>query len=474
MLKKLLTHSFLYSLAPQVPKIASLVLLPIITQHLTAEDYGIYGIITSYLFISSALKDLGFSVIFVNTFFKFPHRWKFIWRMLHGHLILWNLVFIIILFALLLIAVPQSAMHNFWWIALLTIVPVIVFDNTNLIGNYYFRFSQKPAYIAFSSGIAAVVSVAATYYCIVELQLGYMSWFITSFVSTFVMFLLFVYPVYGRLKLIPIIKWRRRFITPHLKVALPMIPHNYSSFLLNSSDRIVMDIYKIDIGKVGSYNIAYQFGSYFESVAEAIGMAVGPFYSKLYTSKRSNAEYDARALTFFLMGSFVLGAFLLSLWMKEIFYLLIRNDELKDAYGIGIIILMSYAARPMYFNSGIKLSLNEKTGVLWRITFVAGLINLALNLIFVPYYGINAAAVITFLSLLYMSFAGYFFKAYRQGDSAKFYPIAWIVLLFIFTTVAILLRDANFIIKTILSVGLLCASTYILLKNFKRLQAIDI
>ena len=69
MFKKLLSHSFLYSVAPQLPKLLSLALMPILTKYLTDKDYGIYGVITAYIFFISVLKDLGFSVVFVNTFF---------------------------------------------------------------------------------------------------------------------------------------------------------------------------------------------------------------------------------------------------------------------------------------------------------------------------------------------------------------------------------------------------------------------
>ena len=144
MIKKLFTHSLIYSLAPQAPKIASLLLMPIITQHVTPADYGVYGIITSYLFFITALRDLGFGVVFVNTFYKYERRWPVLWRMLHGHLVIWSFFFALLMLVLLVVAVPSVAKQNFWTIALLTIVPAVFFDNTNTIGNYYFRFRQKP------------------------------------------------------------------------------------------------------------------------------------------------------------------------------------------------------------------------------------------------------------------------------------------------------------------------------------------
>src|SRR6202035_3715230 len=147
MLKKLVTHSFLYALSPQIPRILSLFLMPIMTKYLSASDYGIYGVITSYLYFITVWKDLGFGVVFVNTFYKHPKRWMIIWRMLYGHLLLWGLVYGPLLLIVLYIALPKTEMHNFWLIGALLIFSAIIFENTNMVSNYYFRFNQLPKYV---------------------------------------------------------------------------------------------------------------------------------------------------------------------------------------------------------------------------------------------------------------------------------------------------------------------------------------
>ena len=70
MLKKLLSHTILYALGPQVPKLANIILLPIITSHLTPLDYGIYGTIMAYNGLLMGVKSLGFDILLVNSFYK--------------------------------------------------------------------------------------------------------------------------------------------------------------------------------------------------------------------------------------------------------------------------------------------------------------------------------------------------------------------------------------------------------------------
>lgn len=475
MLKKLFTHSFLYGIAPQIPKIVTLFMMPIFTAHLSAEDYGIYGVIISYVSLVSSLKDLGFSVVFANSFYKNPLRWRIIWRMLHGHLIIWSLFYSIILFIILYMFIPIAASKNTLLIILLLILSSVFFEGTTSIGNYYFRFTENPIIISIISIFTAFFVIAVNYYCIVIAQLGYMSWFVSSFLASFLGFLIYFYPIYIKNNLWPIIRWRKKFITPYLRISLPMIPHNYSSYLLNSSDRVVLSVYNVPMREIGFYNISYQFGNYMESFGEAVGMATGPFFSKLYTASQvKEGLIDARRLTFFLMTCFLSITFLTSLWLKEIFYILIKKQELQSAYNLGIIILMGYSYRPMYWSAGIKLSISESTGSLWKISFVGGLINVLLNLVFIPIYGVFGAAISTFISLMYLGFSSYFFKSYRKTDSLNHYPILWMILIISLTFFCYQIRNYDYLAKAIVSFFVLLIICVLLKKNIKLINNIKI
>ena len=474
MLKRLLSHSLIYSLAPQVPKIASLFLMPLVTRDLTPADYGVYGIITSYLYSISALKELGFNVVFVNTYYRHPNNWKLIWRLLHGHLTVWAVLYSLLTLGILWIALPRSAAGHFWEISFYTILPTILFANTGSIASYYFRFSQQPLVVASISAASGVTSIVTTYYCIVVRHMGYMGWFVGSFAASLIMFLLYFYPLYFRLGLWPILRFRPRFITPHLKVALPMVPHNYSTYLLNSSDRVVMDLYKVNERQIGLYNVAYTFGNYFEAIGEAVGMAVGPFFSKLFSTKTEKAQADERLLTFFLMGCFLSATFVASLWLREIFNLLISNPALRTEYPIGILIIMGYAYRPMYWSAGIKLSVANKTSMLWRISLVAGLLNVGLNLIFVPFFGIYAAAISTLISLLYIGFSGFFLRPYREIPGIEHFPLRWMSAILAMTATVYLLRDVSVPFKFILTAAMLVSGALMFRKYHKDLVGIEI
>src|SRR5690606_22406584 len=105
---------------------------------------------------------------------------------------------------------------------------------------------------------------------------------------------------------------------------------------------------------------------------------------------------------------------------------LIRNEVLSQMYPLGIVIIMGYNYRPMYFGANTKLMFAEKTNVLWKVTFVAGLINVMLNFLLIPYFGFEAAAFTTFVSLMFMGYIGFYLKIFKDINAANFYPLAWL------------------------------------------------
>jgi O-antigen/teichoic acid export membrane protein len=285
--------------------------------------------------------------------------------------------------------------------------------------------------------------------------MGYMGWFISTAAATAIQFIFFFYPIFFKYQLGPLFAFRKIFLKNQLKVSLPVIPHNYSTYLLNSSDRIVMDNTGVKISEIGKFNMAYTFGNYFDFFANAVGMAVGPFFTKVISKGSVKSEKDYHFITHWLQISFIIAGFLFSLWTKELTTILIRNDQLNTVYPLAIIIIMGYVSRPYYWAIVNKMQFNEQTQKLWRISFIAGVLNVVLNIILVPKFGIMAAAITTFVALLYMGFSGYYLKITSTEMKKSYYPATFIVIITLSTLVVYLLKDISPVFKLGISLFLL-------------------
>ncbi|MCC6287117.1 MAG: oligosaccharide flippase family protein [Chitinophagaceae bacterium] len=467
MLKKIFSHSLIYSVGPQLPRLVNILVLPLITPFLSSTDYGVYGLVTAYLGVLGGLGDLGMAIVMVNTFYKHPAHWQIVWRQIHGYLFVWSFLFAILQALLLYFIIPKEVVFNLGYIILLNCLPTAFFNTTITFGSRYYQFSQKPTYIAVLTALTGTISIIINYVSIAIFHLGYMGWFLSSFITSAILFLFYLYPVFFKYKIHPLIAFKKKFIFKHLKVALPTIPHDYSAYLINTSDRIVFNVVGIDIAKQGNYNLAYTFGNYFEFFGNAVGMAIGPFYTKLFAKKTFKAKLDVRTMTFFFQVIFLTIGFLICLWCKELFLLLIKNNELSQAYPLAIIIIMGYVYRPMYWASANQLFFLEKTTQLWKISFIAGVLNIGLNFILVPVYGIKAAAITTFFALLYMGFSGFFLRVYKEEESPPYYPLLWLSGIIVLSGLVFLLRDIAIAYKIIISILYLISGFFLFMK-FKR------
>lgn len=455
MFKKLLSHTLIYGLAPQIPKVAQFFILPVITKDLTEEDFGVAGVMTAYTSSIAVLAFLGLRVILVNSFYKSPSQYKWIWRQLYGFLTLWNLVYSVLLGLLIFFVVPEAAVEDRWSIIFLNVVPLVLFGPVGVIGTTYYQLEQKPLEIGIRTILFGVLTVLLNLYFISYLKLGYIGWFWSTFIATILSNASFYYPVNFRLGLKPIFNFKWRLIRKSLKVSLPTVPHYYSTYLLDSSDKVVLDLMNVEVDNIGKYNAAYTIGNVFQQIGMAAGFAISPIMTKKF---KEGDDRGARDLVFGLQLSFLALTFLSSVWLKELFSFLFKIPELAEMYFLGIVILMSYNYRPMYLGSVNKLFYLEKTNIVWKITFAAGLINVFLNLVMIPYFGFICAAFTTFIAMMFMGYIGYFIPSIRRCNTVDYHPIKWLSLTLLLTILAYYLVELTIGMKLILSIAVIVAS----------------
>ncbi|RIJ36889.1 lipopolysaccharide biosynthesis protein [Pontibacter oryzae] len=465
MLRKLLSHAAIYALAAQIPRVAGILALPIITPHLTSADYGVAGVVTAYVSALGVVQSLGLSVVMANAFVKYPTRYKWVWRQIGGIVTLWSVIYGFLLGFALYYILPEEAFGNRWTIILLNLVPALFFNHTTFQGGFLYYLKQKPFPVALHTFIIGAILVVLNVYFIAFMNLGYMGWFYSSFIGAALSFAYYLYPIYFIEGLWPIFLFKKRRVSALLKVGLPAIPHHVSYILLDASDKIVMDAVRVPIRNIGAYNIASSFGLYFSAAAQAIVYSASPLYLKLYAKEEGLVRnMEVRSLTHILQLLFLAATSVLSLWMKEIFELLIKNDTLQQAYPLAIIILMGYNYIPMHLAAVQWLSFNQKTQNLWKISLVASIGNIVLNLIFVPVFGVKAAAYSTFLTLMYMGYSGFYLKSFRQENSVPFYPLTWLAITVLLLIVVYFFVEFSVNMK--LLVTLLIGTTYAFISWF--------
>lgn len=420
----LIKNGVLFTAAPFLPKIINVFLLPIMTLYLTDVDFGIAGTISAYTQSIGAFATLGLQVVLLNSFFKTPLEYKDTWRQIYGFLKLWMIVYALILATILYFFIPEEAAENKWWIILLSQFSTVFFGPTGTIGNAYYIYNKESVPVVWRSVTASVLTVLVDFVLIVYLRLGYMGWYVGTFVGTFFTNASYWYVVRYRMEIRPQYRFRWSEIKHALSVGVPTIPHYYTNYLLEGSGRMVMDQYHIPQGKIGQISISQQIGDIFQTGITGFNSAISPYQMEALREK--NSHRINMLTTVFSVGTFA-AAFMLAIWSKEIFRVLLSNESLQSAYPYFILYIMAVCYRPLYVCVSNYYFYYERTKQLLLITFVSGCIAILLYIAFMPILGVWAFLIGHYVACLYYGYSGYLYKGYKDNESNRL-PFVWFLL----------------------------------------------
>lgn len=452
MLKDLFKGSAIYGIAPFAPKILSVLLLPILTKYLTSTDYGIIGTITSITCAVQALSDLGLRPLLTNYFYKCKYQYKVVWREIYGFLSLWMIIYALIQAITLYFLIPKEAESNKWLIIILSNFSTVFFGPTAMIGQMYYQLNINPTPVAIRIVVAGIITILANFICIVYFRLGYLGAYVGSFAGTFVTNASYWYAVNRKLGLSPIYNFKRRTIKGLLKVGIPTIPHYYTAYLLNSSNVVAMNYHGRQKSEIGTLTMAQSFSGMFETIINAVNQVFTPM---TYKNIRENNPKDMRKLLFtYIMLTYSL-TFLYSLWSREVYSLLISNEEIMATYKYSIILVMALNYRPLYVYCCSYFFYNEKTIPLLGITFCSGAISCLFYFTMIPQCGIYAALIGFYIGCIYYGYSGYLYSVYKRNT---IYKLKWYVCLGIQLSLTVIvwqMVDISLLIKSLVSVAFL-------------------
>ncbi len=455
-------NGILFTAAPFLPKIINVFLLPIMTQYLTDVDFGIAGTISAYTQSIGAFATLGLQIVLQNSFFKTPIEYKNTWRQIYGFLKLWMILYAVIQAILLFFFIPEEAIDNKWWIILLSQFSTVFFGPTGTIGNAYYIYNKESVPVVWRSVTASILTILVDFVLIVYLRLGYMGWYVGTFVGTFFTNASYWYVVRYKLDIKPNYRFQWPVIKHALSVGVPTIPHYYTNYLLEGSGRMVMDQYGVSQGKIGQVSISQQIGGIFQAGMSGFNSAIAPYQMEALREK--NSHRINLLATVFTIGVFVV-AFILSIWSKELFRLLLSNESLQSAYPYFILYIMALCYRPLYTNVSNYYFYYERTKQLLLITFMSGCIAIVLYIIFMPIIGVRAFLFGHYVACLYFGYAGYLYKGYRENETNRL-PVGWFLLVqLLLTGLAFLL--VNLLWAKIVTTLLLVIVAVVLVAKYK-------
>ena len=185
----------------------------------------------------------------------------------------------------------------------------------------------------------------------------------------------------------------------YLKFGLPLVPTAMLGWITSSSDRYLIGFFSSS-QMVGIYSAAYNIGAIIVFFGAPLQIILFPTISKLYEEGKEQEmnTYLAYSLKYFLLFT-IPSLFGLCILSRQILLIMTRPEFVAQ----GSLVLPIVAVGALF--SGLYsaifawiLIVAKRTRLIFILVSFSALINLFLNILFIPVYGILAAAITTLIA----------------------------------------------------------------------------
>jgi O-antigen/teichoic acid export membrane protein len=372
--------------------ISGLIFIPIITKNFSVADYGIWAQVNTIALVPN-IANLGLPYTMVR-FLSAETNKENIKESFYSML---AIVFASSLLISLIFIVFKTPIANSIFggnITILYIVAIIsFFACMNLMLISFFRTFQQIKRYSLFLVLQSYIGVAISSYfalngynietVIVGLLVGYL--------AVFIMMLLMIGGYLG----LSIPKFKN--LKEELEFAIPTIPSNVSSWVVDSSDKYVIGIF-LGSAAVGYYSPSYALGSIllmFLSPFALLLPAVLPKYFEEGNLKQVN-KFLKYSMKYFLIIT-IPAAIGLSILSKPILFIISTPEIAMNGYLITPFVSLGAIFMGIYGITNNILILEKKTKILGKLWILVAVLNLVFNIIAIPYIGIIGAALVTMI-----------------------------------------------------------------------------
>lgn len=408
-IKKIFINSIWFGVIPKISTFINILLLPILTPFLTPADYGLWGLISAYVAIALSVYSLGLHMHLTNSFYEYKSNFPKVWGRLLFILLISAAVCSITLMVLNVFFLKQISFPLRLLVAILASFPVL-FNANSLLANHLYTLKSRPKPLVLRNLSSSLMGVLVLFISVYVFDLGYLGFVFGAATTAVFSFLLFIYPLWFKAKLYPRVEKNMIRLKFNLKQSIPVIPHALGFVLISSSSRIILDWYDVSISEIGLFSNGYMMGDYITILTTAIVTSIVPKMQEFYRSKQFS-EY--RKYYYLSQGVALFTIILFSIWMSEIYQLLIRNEELQPAHLIAQKICFANIVLPLYFFMSTSAFIEKRSLQLLWLVFLPGLINIFLCILLIPIYGYEAAiytTIVAYWSQLLIPFISPYYK----------------------------------------------------------------
>jgi O-antigen/teichoic acid export membrane protein len=406
--KVFLKDSLWYSLKPVFTKLFNFILVPVYTAYLTPEDYGDLQFVIAFGLFFRMLVNLGLD----SSFWKFRSKGSgfskadaalnfMIFQVFAGL----SVFLIVLLFKIFLFS--DSFLVLLIVVFLLAQTFKIVFENIQIIQRANHRSKLFIVAIIAQSTIFFLLNILF----LVVLETNYkgviFSYLIGYALVVLIFIRVFLKEARGGKINIPLTREMLRY-------GIPIMIGNIAAYVITLSDRFFLKAWSTS-AELGFYSYGYKFGDLVNSLLiNTFFLAWNPMRWDIYEREDGKSIFAQFNRTLFMFIPF-LGMLVMS-GALVLAGLLTVDKEFLEGIRIIYFIGFSYVLFGLYYFNAMGMLFTNKTGKISQLIIISALVNILLNVVLIPPFGMLGAAIATISGYMTMFIQG---RIYCQ----KYYPI---------------------------------------------------
>ena len=383
-------------------------LLPLYTKYLTPVMLGISDTVTTFTALLFPLLVLGLDSAYSAFYFdKEENRQDKVYSTLTICLFLSGLIPLLLMFISEPFSVLLFKTPDYKAVVILALFS-ITFNLWFLPFSLELRLQNRMLAFGIGNVIASLLMVGLNILFVSVMQMGETALVMSAMIVHFVQIVFFGLAVKKKIRRE---FFDRELLKKMLVFALPLIPMSIMTWILSLSDRYII-LYYLGEQAVGIYGIGTRFTTMLNVVISAVQMAYTTFAFSSKDDKGAKRQY----YYIFTIESLLLivASFCIALFSNEIISVMTASSY-AGAEGPLRDLMFAQTLYAMAIIVGYGINFAKKSKYLMYAMMAAAVVNIGLNLLFIPHYGINAAAATTLVGFVVDFAIIYYF-------SEKLYP----------------------------------------------------
>ncbi|MCP4971773.1 MAG: oligosaccharide flippase family protein [Arcobacter sp.] len=398
-IKKAVKNSAIYGIGTLSTKLIGFILLPLYTTYISVSDYGVLAIAEVSSIFLVAIISLKINAAFFRWYWDKENlsKQKSIFFSSLLLITITSILFLIPIYFFsnnisVLLFEYEKYSYLIQLMAIFSVLQVII----ELI-IYLMRVQEKAVFFSTTAVIKLLVSLTVTVVLIVKYGRGIEGIYEAQIISQIIFFIITIKYLIANSE----VKFESKIINGMLKYSIPLIFADVSGIILTASDRICLN-FMDSSEQVGIYSLGFKVSNTIRVfLYSSAMMAVSPLIYQ-YIDKPGNKRFYSKLLTYF---TFIVMAFviILSLFARELIHLFAQNENYYDAWTVIPILSVAILFGIMKDVSLIGLNITKRTSVIALVVFVMALLNIGLNIYFIPLFSSKGAALATLITRIISS-----------------------------------------------------------------------